>query len=120
MSTTILDEPVAAPATPDDQGSLAARIEELARLRFSIVLTAKWESSECEDLLYRKELRGDLHQLNALYFEKIDEIAMAFGVQAAIDAKERVEREVNIPQGAKVGALRVNELDDEENCGFHI
>ena len=45
-------------------------------------------------------------------FKKIDEIAMTFSVQAAIDAKERVERVVNVPPGLKMPASREEELEE--------
>ena len=76
---------------------LAAEIEELAGLRFSIVLTAKWEADRDEDEERRKELRGELENLRRCYFEKIDQIAMAFGIAAAMKAKEKVEHEVTLP-----------------------
>ncbi len=117
-----LDAPVTGPAVHNHLESLAARIVELARLRFSIILTAKWESAERGDRLHRKELHGDLEQLHALYFQKIDEIAMTFGVQAAMDAKKKVEREVSVPPEEKVLALRMRELegDEEAEADFDI
>ncbi|MGA8780719.1 MAG: hypothetical protein WB567_08245, partial [Terracidiphilus sp.] len=39
---------------------LAAVAEELAGLRFSIVLTARWEGDRDEDPKRRKELRAEL------------------------------------------------------------
>ena len=113
MPASILDAPVAGPATRYVQDNLTARTEELAHLRFSIVLTAKWEATEIRDALHRKELRADLEQLHALYFQKIDEIAMNFGVQSAMEAKEKVERAVKVPRGLKTPASR--EEQDEES-----
>jgi len=71
--------------------------EELARLRFAILLTARWEASDAEDPERRKELRVELADLRRLYYDKIDEIAMTFGVAQAIKAKAEVERGVVVP-----------------------
>ncbi len=117
MSASILVAPVARPATGYVQESLDACAEELARLRLSIVLTAKWEAAESGDALRRKELRADLDQLHALYFQMIDEIAMNFGVKAAIHAKEKVERTVSIPPELKRAALRE---DGPEESSFDL
>jgi hypothetical protein len=76
---------------------LAAELEELARLRLSIVLTAKWEADRDEEEERRKELRGELENLRHWYFEKIDHIAMPFGVAEAMKAKEQVEGGVTLP-----------------------
>jgi predicted metal-dependent hydrolase len=72
---------------------LAADIEELASLRASVVLTSKLEARE-KDQRCRRELRVDLENLRWRYFEKIDHIAMAFGVAQAMKAKDEVERRV--------------------------
>jgi hypothetical protein len=76
---------------------LASEMEELAGLRFSIVITAKWEASGEEDPLRREELRLELEDLRARYADKIDRIAMTFGVAQAMQAKEEVERNVTLP-----------------------
>jgi hypothetical protein len=76
---------------------LAADVEELAGLRFSIVMTAKWEGDRDEDLLRRKELRGELASLRARYYDKIDHIAMTFSVATAMQVKDQVERDVTLP-----------------------
>jgi hypothetical protein len=70
---------------------LAAEIEELARLRFSIVLTAKWEASPNENAERRAELRAELRELRHCYEDKIDFIAMTFGVEHAMKANRQVE-----------------------------
>jgi hypothetical protein len=75
----------------------ASELEELAGLRFSIVITAKWESSGEEDPQRREELRIELEDLRTRYFDKIDHIAMNFGVAQAMRAKEEVERSVTLP-----------------------
>jgi len=71
--------------------------EELARLRFAILLTARWEASDAEDPERRKELLVELADLRRLYCDKIDEIAMTFGVAQAIKTKTEVERAVVLP-----------------------
>ena len=45
------------------EAMLAYESEELAALRFSIILTAKWEASDDEDPQQRAELRADLKRL---------------------------------------------------------
>jgi hypothetical protein len=74
---------------------LTADVEELATLRASIVLTAKMEAAHDADPRFRRELRVDLENLRWRYFEKIDYIAMAFGVAQAMKAKDEAERRVN-------------------------
>lgn len=76
---------------------LAAQIEELASLRFSIIITAKWEASPDESADRREELRDELEDLRTRYFDKIDSIAMTFGVDHAMKAKEQVEHGVTRP-----------------------
>jgi hypothetical protein len=71
--------------------------EELAALRFSIILTARWAASDDEVPGRRAELRGELAQLRKHYGDKIDEIAMTFGVQQAIHTADEVERTVVVP-----------------------
>jgi hypothetical protein len=76
---------------------LASEMDELAGLRFSIVITARWEASEEKDPQRREELRMELNDLRARYADKIDHIAMSFGVAQAIEAKDEVERNVTVP-----------------------
>ena len=71
--------------------------ELLAALRFSIILTSRWVGSEDESLGRRAELRGELKLLRNHYDDKIDEIAMTFGVQRAIETQNEVERTVIVP-----------------------
>jgi len=80
---------------------LAYEIEELAALRFSIILTARWEASDNEDLEQRAALRADLSLLRRHYGDKVDEIAMTFGVAEAMKAKDEVERTVVVPRDMK-------------------
>jgi hypothetical protein len=71
--------------------------ELLAALRFSIILTSRWVASEDEALGRRAELRGELKLLRNHYDDKIDEIAMTFGVQQAMETQNEVERTVVVP-----------------------
>jgi hypothetical protein len=80
---------------------LAYEIEELAALRFSIILTARWEASDNEDPEQRAALRADLSLLRRHYGDKIDEMAMTFGVAEAMKAKDYVERTVVVPRDMK-------------------
>ncbi len=90
---------------------LAVDAEELAALRFSIVLTAKWEADGDEEPQRRAELRGELASLRASYYDKIDRIAMAFGVSVAMKMKDEVEQRVTVPLRAGFADL----LGGEEN-----
>jgi hypothetical protein len=84
---------------------LAADAEELAALRFSIVLTAKWEAGRDEEPERRKELRVELANLRARYFDKIDRIAMAFSVGIAMKVKDEIEKRVTPPLRAGFSEL---------------
>jgi hypothetical protein len=81
--------------------TLSANIDELAGLRFSILITARWEESEDETEEQRAQLRNELVQLRCLYFDKIDQIAMTFGVRSAMKAQQEVERTVILPRSGK-------------------
>lgn len=72
--------------------------QELCSLRFSIILLARWEASPNLQKDNLAELRDELADLRVLYFDKIDEIAMTFGVQQAIETKDTVERNVTVPK----------------------
>jgi hypothetical protein len=119
VSTAILEAPhvetVALQAPPDPLG---ASLERLNELRFLVILTARWESSESVGRERRLKLRGDLARLRRQYSDKIDEIAMSFGVQQAMEAQELVEHTVKVPRGI----LSPEELagqrlaDDESAC----
>jgi len=89
---------------------LAALKEELACLRFSVLLTAKWERSGVGDAERRKELRAELASLRRGYSEKIDEIAMAFSVQDAMEAQAEVERTITLPLSTPPSPM-LNEYD---------
>jgi hypothetical protein len=77
--------------------SLTAMTQELAGLRFSIHLLSRWERSRNVDPENLKALRRELAELRALYFAKIDDLAMAFGVAQAMKTKQSVERSVIVP-----------------------
>ena len=93
--------------------SLASARSELARLRYMAILTARWESSNGLDTRNRAALRADLADVRALYSRKIDEIAMSFGVQQAMDAQIFVERNVVVPIAARMPGTQ-HEEDDVE------
>jgi hypothetical protein len=92
-------EPGSQCAHEERESLLVASFEELAGLRFSILLTARWEGAAVEDQERRNELRAKLVSLRRKYSNKIDDIAMTFGIQRAMNAKEEVERTVTIPRG---------------------
>jgi hypothetical protein len=75
---------------------LGGAIEQLAELRGSILLTAECEADAGHEPRRRAELRRDLEQLRRSYRARIDSIAMSFGVDAAMKAKEKVERTVTL------------------------
>jgi len=77
---------------------LACDTDELSALRFSVILTARWAASDSESPDRRAELRSDLALLRKHYSDKIDEIAMTFGIDQAMKAKEKVERTVVVPR----------------------
>jgi conjugal transfer/entry exclusion protein len=108
--TEALDPAVAGPASrnalENKQACLSNAVDQLAGLRFSIVLSARWESSGSLSGDARTELQDDLRQLRSRYSSKIDEIAMNYGVQAAMAAQERVEREITVPKNMALPAGR--------------
>lgn len=93
--------------------------EELAALRFSIVLTARWAASHNESAERRSELRHELEVLRKHYVDKIDEIAMTFGVQQAIEAQNQVERTVIVPRDLRPMPMKIEGKDySEEELGL--
>lgn len=90
------------PSAETMESKLAASIDELAKLRFSTVLTARFATSPNQPPERQEELRERLADLRRQYFEKIDEIAMTLSVEAAMKAKEEVERTVSIPRGTNI------------------
>jgi hypothetical protein len=115
MSTHLLDITSVGPASNyvqvKQQLLLAASLEELASLRFSVILTARWERSASEDLERREELRDELARLRRQYAEKIDEIAMTFGIQTAMNAKDEVESSVTVPKGIDLSLALIEDGD---------
>ena len=98
------------------EAMLAYEIEELAALRFSIILTARWEASDDEDPQQRADLRADLSLLRRHFGDKIDEMAMTFGVEEAMKAKDTVERNVVVPRDMKpLPIQREEEVSSEES-----
>ena len=114
MTTELLNAPLDAsmlgPASiyirETREALLAYETEELGALRFSIILTARWEASDDECPEQRAELRADLALLRRHYDDKVDEIAMTFGVREAMKAKERVERTVRVPRDLRPFTLQ--------------
>ena len=100
--------------------ALADSVEELAGLRFSIVITAKWEASreECPDR--RRELRDELETLRTRYSDKIDQIAMTFGVAVAISVKDEVERTITLPLSRILAEAAAPMTDDCDRSLFDI
>ncbi|HVN92386.1 MAG TPA: hypothetical protein VMT38_01755 [Terracidiphilus sp.] len=93
--------------------------EELAALRFSIILTARWASSEDESPERRAELREELYLLRKHYGDKVDEIAMTFGVEQAIKAQHEVERTVIVPRDLTPMPVKIEGKDyTEEDLGL--
>ncbi len=93
--------------------------EELAALRFSIILTARWAASADETPDRRAELREELALLRQHYGDKVDEIAMTFGVQKAMEAQNQVERTVVVPRDVKPIPMKIGERDyTEEDLGL--
>ena len=102
MSTVADDAPSVATATVQAPArDLATCTERLASLRFLIVLAARRESAGGTAFAPREQVRSELATLRRQYSALIDEIAMNFGVQQAMDAKEEVERKVSLPSGWK-------------------
>jgi hypothetical protein len=101
----------------EKQGDLiAASTNELASLRFAIILTARWEASANEELERRDELRAELKDLRLQYFQKIDDIAMTYGVRSAMNAKEEVERTVAVPLGMDLDLSITPSKGDNRYC----
>ena len=100
----------AGPDRPDFRSiSFQIAEEELGRLRFAVLLTARWEATGGESPEQRKELLQELRELRRLYGDKIDEIAMIYGVAEAMHAKEEIERTVTLPpEPAPVEPMRVD------------
>lgn len=113
MSAEMLNSTLIGPASrytnEKQEAAFTVAMDELAGLRFSILLTSAWESSDAITKRRRGELRTELTRLRPRYLNKLDEIAMNFGVQAAMAAKEEVEYMVELPTDMEPPA------DPEEN-----
>jgi hypothetical protein len=93
--------------------------EELAALRFSIILTARWATSDDEPPERRAELRDELEMLHQHYGDKIDEIAMTFGVQQAMERQSEVERTVVVSRDMKPIPMKIGGTNyTEEDLGL--
>jgi hypothetical protein len=99
--TTVSTGPASRVVAEKREALLGLKTEELAGIHFSILLTARWEAAERTDKERRDELRHDLANLRTAYFDKIDDIAMSFGVQKAMDAKRTIERTVVLERESK-------------------
>ena len=125
MSTELLHAPLHAslmgPASrymkETREAMLDYETEELAALRFSIILTARWEACDDQDQQQRAELRADLSLLRRHYSDKIDELAMTFGVSEAMKAKDKVERTVVVPRDMKPQSISREEGVSSEESG---
>jgi hypothetical protein len=78
--------------------NLAAITQELSGLRFSIILLARWEAARTLTAANMAELRRELKEMRRLYNEKIDAMAMTFGVQQAMETQATVERSIMVPR----------------------
>ncbi len=120
MSTQLLHAPLDLAANgPDSRYIRETSIElldyeteELAALRFSIILTARWAASEDEPPERRAELRDELELLRQHYGDKVDEIAMTFGVQKAMETQNQVERTVVVPRDLQQFPVEI----DDKHC----
>jgi hypothetical protein len=104
MFTAILDLAPNRPASRQElerQENLVAATEELAGLQLSILIAAKCAASGSLAAGDRAHLRAERAHLRTLFSVKIDQIAMTFGVQEAMDAQAEVERNVTIPKPTK-------------------
>lgn len=98
MSQALLDAPAReASALIPARPNLAVLTEKMAELRFQILLTARWERSDHLGRDERQIMRSDLVRMRKQYSDKIDEIAMNFSVQHAMEAQQDVEQRVVVP-----------------------
>ena len=99
---------------------LTEETEELGALRFAIILTSRWADSDNETPERRAELRSDLRVIRKRYGDKIDEIAMAFGVDQAMKAKEEVERSVIVPRDIVSMRTQSDCGEDHDNDDYNV
>jgi hypothetical protein len=86
-------------AYDDAEALLTGSTEQLAHLRFTIILVACWEPSSSVTPQRRKELRAELTRFRNLYLGMVDELAMAYGVHQALKTRNYIERTVYVPTG---------------------
>jgi hypothetical protein len=98
-SAVLLIDPDSRYAYDDAEALLAGSTEQLARLRLTIILVARWEPSSGVTLKRRKEMHTELTRLRGLYLGMVDELAMAYGVHQALMTRNYVERTVCVPNG---------------------
>ena len=117
MSTAVAEPAALIPASLYErlrhEATLAAFRQELAGLRFSIVLLARWELSHELEAANRSDLRCELAHLRAVYLDTVDELAMTFGVRQAIEIKEEVEQTVEVPRDM-MPPIMTREEEDEQ------
>ena len=94
----VLIDPDSRYAYDDAEALLAGSTDQLARLRFTTILVARWEPSSGVTSHRRKEMRTELTRLRNLYLGMVDELAMAYGVHHALMTRNYVERTVCIPK----------------------
>jgi hypothetical protein len=94
----LLIDPDSRYAYDDAEALLAGSTDQLAHLRFTIILVARWEPSSSVTPRRRKELRAELTRLRCLSLGMVDELAMAYGVHQALMTRNYVERTVCIPK----------------------
>jgi hypothetical protein len=98
-TAVVLIDPDSRYAYDDAEALLAGSTDQLARLRFTIILVARWEPSSGVTSKRRKEMRTELTRLRGLYLGMVDELVMAYGVQQALMTRNYVERTVCVPKG---------------------
>ncbi len=93
MSAAILDTVVTESAPEASEALLSDATVELAHLRLLLVAKMQWRPHGVGSPSHAYAAqRAEVRRLRNRYFEKIDEIAMRFGVQAAMNAQDEVER----------------------------
>lgn len=102
MSPAILEASAAVSSTFGvTQRNLISLTEKLASLRYLIILTARWAGSDSIGHERRTVMNRDLVRLRRAYSLLIDDIAMNFGIPAAMDAQNEIESNVVVPKGIK-------------------
>lgn len=116
MSHTLLGSPrLDASTRLASQPSLTTLTDKMAELRYLILITARWEGSDSVGRAKRTVMRNDLVRLRKEYANRIDEIAMNYGVQQAMDAQRDVERRVQLPAHVAPSSRPECSWDEAEN-----